>query len=122
MSNDRLTTRDIARSMDAATDNPASQPAHATAEGRALMFSADEASGYRTRWEAVQTGFVDEPRRAVEEADSLVAQVIKRLSEVFADERSNLEHQWDQGDKISTEDLRIALQKYRSFFDRLLSL
>jgi hypothetical protein len=86
------------------------------------MFSADEASGYRTRWEAVQTGFVDEPRKAVEEADSLVAQVIKRLSEVFADERTNLEHQWDRGDKISTEDLRIALQKYRSFFDRLLSL
>jgi len=51
-----------------------------------------------------------------------VAQVIKRLSEVFADERSNLEHQWDRGDQISTEDLRIALRKYRSFFDRLLSL
>ena len=70
----------------------------------------------------MQTGFVDEPRKAVEEADSLVAQVIKRLSEVFADERTNLEHQWDRGDQISTEDLRIALRKYRSFFDRLLSL
>jgi hypothetical protein len=121
MSDDRLTTRDIARSMETATDNSPARPA--TAEARALpMFSADEATGYRTRWEAVQTGFVDEPRKAVEEADSLVAQVIKRLSEVFADERTNLEHQWDQGDKISTEDLRIALQKYRSFFDRLLSL
>jgi len=61
-------------------------------------------------------------RKAVEEADSLVAQVIKRLSEVFADERTTLEHQWDRGDQISTEDLRIALRKYRSFFDRLLSL
>ena len=63
-------------------------PPAQTEEGRALpMFSGDEAAGFRTRWEAVQTGFVDEPRKAVEEADSLVAQVIKRLSEVFADER-----------------------------------
>jgi hypothetical protein len=127
MSDDRLTTRDMARSIETATANPPSpnppSPPTQTADARALpMFSADEASGYRTRWDAVQTGFVDEPRRAVEEADSLVAQVIKRLTEVFADERTNLEHQWDQGDQISTEDLRIALRKYRSFFDRLLSL
>jgi len=121
MSDDRLTTRDIARSMETVTANPPSQPE--AAEARALpMFSGDESSGYRTRWEAVQTGFVDEPRKAVEEADALVAQVIKRLSEVFADERTSLEHQWDRGDQISTEDLRIALRKYRSFFDRLLSL
>ena len=122
MSDDRLTTRDIARRMETATANPPSAPAAAT-DARALpMFSADETTGYRTRWEAVQTGFVDEPRKAVEEADALVAQVIKRLTEVFADERTTLEHQWDQGDQISTEDLRIALRKYRSFFDRLLSL
>jgi hypothetical protein len=122
MSDDRLTTRDIARSMETATANPPSAPTPVT-DARALpMFSADETTGYRTRWEAVQTGFVDEPRKAVEEADALVAQVIKRLTEVFADERTNLEHQWDQGDHISTEDLRIALRKYRSFFDRLLSL
>ena len=122
MSDDRLTTRDIARSMETATANPSSPPAQ-TLEAAALpMFSSDEALGYRTRWEAVQTGFVDEPRKAVEEADALVAQVIKRLAEVFSDERTNLEHQWDRGDQISTEDLRIALRKYRSFFDRLLSL
>lgn len=122
MSDDRLTTRDIARSMDTATTTAPAQPAPSE-DARALpMFSGDEAAGYKTRWEAVQTGFVDEPRKAVEEADSLVAQVIKRLSEVFADERTSLEHQWDRGDQISTEDLRIALRKYRSFFDRLLSL
>ena len=122
MSDGRLTTRDIARQMDKATveENP---PVAEPADARVIpMFAADEAAGFRTRWEAVQTGFVDEPRKAVEEADSLVAQVIKRLSEVFADERSNLEHQWDRGDQISTEDLRIALRKYRSFFDRQLSL
>jgi hypothetical protein len=65
---------------------------------------------------------VDEPRRAVEQADSLVASAMKRLAEVFAEERFNLEHQWDRGDNVSTEDLRIALQRYRSFFQRLLSI
>jgi hypothetical protein len=64
---------------------------------------------------------VDEPRRAVEDADNLVATTMSRLAEVFADERKKLEGQWDKGD-ISTEDLRLLLQKYRSFFNRLLSL
>lgn len=86
------------------------------------MFGGAEASGYRTQWDAIQTGFVDEPRRAVQEADALVAMVIKRLSEVFADERATLERQWDKGDEISTEDLRVSLRRYRSFFERLLSL
>ena len=66
--------------------------------------------------------FVDEPRRAVEEADGLVASAMKRLAEVFAEERSKLETQWDRGDQVSTEDLRIALQRYRAFFQRLLSI
>jgi hypothetical protein len=122
MSDERLTTRDIARKMESEPDDRNVRAATKD-DSRALpMFAGDETSGYRTRWEAIQTGFVDEPRHAVEEADALVAQVIKRLSEVFAQERTNLERQWDRGDQISTEDLRIALQKYRSFFDRLLSL
>ena len=86
------------------------------------MFAGTEAAGYRTQWDAIQTGFVDEPRRAVQEADALVALVIKRLSEVFANERGSLEQQWGEGDEISTEDLRVALRRYRSFFERLLSL
>jgi len=69
-----------------------------------------------------QTAFVDEPRSAVEQADGLVAAAMKRLAEVFAEERSRLEQQWDRGDNVSTEDLRIALQRYRSFFQRLLSI
>ena len=122
MSEERLTPRDIARKMGTAADEPRGRAVESE-DTRALpMFAVDEAAGFRTRWEAIQTGFVDEPRRAVEEADALVAQVIKRLSEVFADERNNLEHQWDRGDQSSTEDLRLALRKYRSFFDRLLSL
>lgn len=123
MSQERLTTRDIARKMDdTATDEPRRHAVEPDDTRALAMFAVDEAAGFRTRWEAVQTGFVDEPRKAVEEADALVAQVIKRLSEVFADERTKLEQQWDRGDQSSTEDLRLALRKYRSFFDRLLSL
>ena len=79
-------------------------------------------NGFRTRWEAIQTGFVDEPRSAVEQADSLVSEMMKRLAEVFGDERKSLEGQWGRGDSVSTEDLRIALKRYRAFFDRLLSV
>lgn len=75
----------------------------------------------RARWEAIQAGFVDEPRRAVEDADALVAQVIRQLAESFAAERARLEAQWSRGDQVSTEDLRVALQRYRSFFQDLLS-
>jgi len=86
----------------------------------AALFAANEATQLRERWSDVQAGFVDEPRSAVERADSLVAEVMKKLAEGFASERSTLEHQWDRGDNVTTEDLRIALQRYRSFFDRLL--
>src|SRR5262249_39635989 len=86
------------------------------------LFTNEEAQGFRNRWEKTQIGFVDEPRKSVEQADELVAAVIKRLAEVFADERNKLEHEWDKGDSVSTEDLRLALRRYRSFFDRLLSV
>ncbi|HEX8984391.1 MAG TPA: hypothetical protein VF767_03130 [Bryobacteraceae bacterium] len=86
------------------------------------LFAAHEAQDLRSRWSDIQAGFVDEPRKAVEQADGLVAAAIKRLAEVFAEERSKLEAQWDRGDNISTEDLRVALQRYRSFFTRLLSV
>jgi hypothetical protein len=87
----------------------------------APLFSESDIGDLRGRWSNVQAGFVDEPRRAVEEADKLVAAVMKRLAEGFANERSTLEKQWDRGDNVSTEDLRVALQRYRSFFDRLLN-
>jgi len=86
------------------------------------LFSELEMGDFRSQWSKVQTGFVDEPRRTVEEADKLVAAVMQRLAESFANERSGLEKQWDRGDNVSTEDLRVALQRYRSFFDRLLKL
>lgn len=88
----------------------------------APLFPNSELEDLRNRWSGVQTAFVDEPRSAVEQADGLVASAMKRLAEVFAEERSRLEQQWDRGDNVSTEDLRIALQRYRSFFQRLLSI
>jgi hypothetical protein len=89
---------------------------------RAPLFDRGDAEGYRTRWSAIQTGFVDEPRRAVEEADALVAEVVKRLAEGFADERRRLESVWEQNETVSTEDLRQAMRRYRSFFERLLAV
>jgi hypothetical protein len=86
------------------------------------LFSESEMGDFRSQWSKVQTGFVDEPRRTVEDADKLVASVMQRLAEGFANERSALEKQWESGDNVSTEDLRLALQRYRSFFDRLLKL
>jgi hypothetical protein len=86
------------------------------------LFSAAETGEFRARWSAIQAGFVDEPRKAVEQADGAVAQAMTRLAEMFAEERASLEGQWDRGDDVSTEDLRLALRRYRSFFDRLLSV
>jgi hypothetical protein len=86
------------------------------------LFPENESQDFHKRWTDIQTAFVDEPRRAVERADELVAQVIKRLADIFAQERSRLEGQWGRGDNVSTEDLRVALQRYRAFFDRLLNV
>lgn len=88
---------------------------------RVQLFPDAELNELRARWDKAQIGFVDEPRAAVEQADSLVATVVTRIAEQFAAERADLEHQWDRGDNVSTEDLRQALRRYRSFFDRLLA-
>lgn len=93
-----------------------------TTDDNAPLLPANEVGDLRHQWDSIQTGFVDEPRRAVEQADALVAGAMKRLAEVFAAERAQLEGQWDRGDNVSTEDLRLALQRYRAFFGRLLSI
>jgi hypothetical protein len=100
-------TRETAAQQRAAEPNP--------------LFPDDELHNFRARWDQVQTSFVDEPRQAVEQADGLVANVVKRIAEQFSAERATLEQQWAQGDNVSTEDLRQALRRYRSFFDRLLA-
>jgi len=102
--------------------NPAATDGATSENGAEPLFPSSETEGFRTRWVEVQTGFVDEPRNAVEQADSLVAEMMQRLAQVFSDERGKLEEQWSRGDDIGTEDLRQALRRYRSFFDRLLSV
>lgn len=95
--------------------------AQAVVGGKEAVFSQDEVNELRPKWNAIQTKFIDEPRESVQEADSLVASTINRLAESFANERAKLESQWAKGGDVSTEELRLALQRYRSFFDRLLS-
>jgi hypothetical protein len=91
-------------------------------EGPGPLLSGDLVQELRGRWDDIQTGFVDEPRSAVQQADELVARAMKHIAESFANERRNLEQQWDRGDEVNTEDLRQALRKYRTFFQRLLSI
>jgi hypothetical protein len=75
-----------------------------------------------SRWNSIQTGFIDEPSRAVKDADALVDSATQQISEAFAAQRRQLQKQWSRGDETSTEDLRVALQRYRDFFSRLLSI
>lgn len=120
MNQERLTTEELATSME--KDTEGSNTVRQMEEKPAALFPTDEGQRFRDRWTDVQAAFVDEPRHAVEEADALVAETIKRLAEVFSDERKKLEGQWGRGDEVSTEDLRQALRRYRSFFERLLTM
>jgi hypothetical protein len=86
------------------------------------LFPDDQLGDLQRKWNDIQTGFVDEPRTAVQHADGLVASTMQQLAEAFSRERAQLEQQWDRGDSISTEDLRVAFQRYRSFFRRMLSM
>src|SRR5919197_350144 len=86
------------------------------------LFEEDAAKKFRSRWLAIQSKFVDDPSDSVKQADDLVADVIKNVTMSFANRRVSLEKQWNSGDNTSTEDLRLALKQYRSFFDRLLTL
>ena len=97
-------------------------PADVNANRNTALLAPEVVTQLQSQWTEIQAGFVDEPRQAVERADGLVADAIKRLAETFANERGQLEGQWDRGGDVSTEDLRQALQRYRSFFSRLLSV
>jgi hypothetical protein len=125
----KLSTSDIAAASDRQSPvavtiddgTPQDRP-RAADESPAPLFGEGDAQGYRTRWGAIQTGFVDEPRKAVQEADTLVAEVMKRLAEVFAEQRQRMEGAWERNDRVSTEDLRQSMRQYRSFFERLLAI
>jgi hypothetical protein len=121
-----LTTASLAKAAE--TGRPPAEPSRSFADAAGgeqqpePLFAADETSRLRADWDQVQASFVDEPRQAVEAADRLVASAIKRLAEIFAEEKARLEGQWDRGGDVSTEDLRQALRRYRAFFGRVLSI
>jgi hypothetical protein len=114
-------TADLISKGNSGVDRP-NGPGDGSMSSHPALFPQGESESFRSRWHDVQSRFVDEPRHAVEEADQLVAAVISRLAEVFAGERDVLEHEWSKGQDVSTEELRQALRRYRSFFDRLLSV
>jgi hypothetical protein len=90
--------------------------------GHAPLFQENELSDLRGKWHRIQGDFIDDPRAVVQQADELVAATMKRLAEVFSEERAKMEQEWSRGEQVSTEDLRQALRRYRSFFDRLLTV
>jgi polyhydroxyalkanoate synthesis regulator phasin len=90
-------------------------------ETQTPLLQREQSERFSERWEEIQASFVDRPQVAVEEADKLVADLMQRITASLANEREQLEKRWSEGDDVSTEDLRVALTKYRSFFDRLLS-
>jgi hypothetical protein len=97
-------------------------PSDVAPEGLEPLFEDNEAKKFRTQWLNIQSRFVDDPREAVKQADELVSSILKSVTMGFSDRRVSLEKQWNSGENISTEDLRVALKRYRSFFDRLLTL
>ena len=117
--------RDEAARAEVGTRERMSTPESAEAasyDAEAHLFRETETSELSRRWSDIQASFVDQPRHAVELADSLVAETMQRFAQTFAAARENLEKQWDRGEKVTTEDLRVTLQRYRAFFDRLLSV
>jgi hypothetical protein len=104
-----------------ATEQKQEQAEEAETREDEALFDEDQLNGYRGRWKEIQAGFVDEPREAVEQADGLVADLVRQLTAGFSEARSTLESQWAEGEEASTEDLRMALMRYRAFFKRLLA-
>ena len=114
--NRRARTTRHRRSMTEAASAPAES------QTQRSLFADDELAGLRARWDNVQAGFVDDPQQCVQKADGLVSDAVEQLTSGFAEARSRLEEQWARGEQASTEDLRLALKRYRAFFERLLAV
>jgi hypothetical protein len=107
---------------DARAATPDATPASDTSDVEApQLLTEDEDLGFRDRWQKIQNKFVDDPRKAVHDADALVADVMQTLATTFTQHKKDLEDQWGQGEQVDTEELRRALRRYRSFFNRLLT-
>jgi hypothetical protein len=113
--------RETASDREAHTEARAPAGTRTDDEPRERLVSADHAAAYGSRWDAVKGTFVDEPREAVAQADALVGEVLDELETLFREQRQRIERDLDS-DEASTEDLRLALRRYRSFFDRLLAV
>ena len=126
MESEQLTTADLANMASGRDpqklDKPQDRGPASPDQNSGPLLAPDRLDEMRTRWETIQTGFVDDPQVSVQQADGLVATAITRLAESFAEERAKLEQEWSKGNDVSTEDLRQALRRYRSFFHRLLSI
>src|SRR5258706_3034762 len=114
--------RDVEEPAEAAIIGSQSDRTNGREKALEPLFDSNVDQSFRDRWREIQTGFVDEPRQAVKRADELVAELMQQLAQSFSDQRNNLEHQWGASDEVSTEELRVALTRYRSFFERLLSV
>jgi hypothetical protein len=120
------TAQPVDRQQVPETARPVEQPRSHAAESDVdtddSLFASSDLSGLRSRWDDVQAGFVDDPRKCVQTADGLVSDTVAQLTNGFSEARSRLEEQWSRGEDVSTEDLRLALKRYRAFFDRLLAV
>lgn len=110
-----------AQESDGAREDKGGAAQEAVADTAEPLFPDEQTEAFQNRWVDIQARFVDEPRESVQAADSLVAELMSQLADGFSRVRSGLEGQWDRGDSVSTEDLRVALQRYRAFFERLLA-
>ncbi|WP_431873882.1 hypothetical protein [Amycolatopsis sacchari] len=113
---ERLSTEDLVASRPTEEEE---RPASG-GDDRVQLFSEEEVERFRGRWQSLQTAFVDDPQETVQEADQLVAEVMQALASTFAEHKRELETQWQQGEQVATEDLRLALRRYRTFFNELL--
>jgi hypothetical protein len=122
VTDDRISTADLVRD-DQETERTRDADRAVARDSDAIepLFPEDRTDELRERWHSLQARFVDDPRETVSEADSLVAELLQELARGFSSAREGLEEQWSKGDDVSTEDLRVALQRYRSFFERLLN-
>ncbi len=121
MADESLTTKDLAQRSDEREESADEADRGQEGEQREPLMPEQQSESFVARWQEIQVSFVDEPRESVAKADTLVADLMQRLAASFSTERDHLEAQWDRGDDVSTEELRVALTRYRSFFDRLLS-
>jgi hypothetical protein len=117
-----VATDSSAKGIESSTGGTDSSTEQTESPTEKSLFAEDELSGLRSRWDEVQSGFVDDPRECVQKADGLVSDVVDRLTTGFSEARSRLEAQWARGEEASTEDLRLALKRYREFFQRLLAV